>query len=141
MVLNQKPTGRASSMPKGLLAAGVSSLGITLLGAAVLAILVDKEFLEENKIGYGVMMILLIASYVGAIIAWRKIKHQRLVVCLSAGGIYFAILLSITALFFGGQYSAVGETALLVLCGSVLAVLTGLKNGSRKQHRIKSAYR
>jgi len=59
-----------------------------------------------------------------------------------SGIIYFATLLVITALFFGAQYSAVGETSLLVLCGSILAALTGKANGRvGKGRRLKYGHR
>ena len=142
MTLNQKPTGMASSIPRGLVISGLIGVITTLIGAAIVAYLVDKELLDELKIGYAIMVMLLLASYLSALTAWKKIKHRRIIVCLSAGGVYFGILLSITALFFGGQYQAVGETAMLVLCGSMLAAMSGLKGkSSSKYRRVKNAYR
>jgi len=140
MVLNQKPTGRTMSMPVGLAIGGAVSLGITLLGAAVLAKLVDQETLAWENVGYGVMVILLLASFFGAMSAWGRIRRQRLLVCAVSGVIYFGSLLSITALFFGGQYEAVGVTAALVLAGSIAAWLLGLRDGGRKK-KIRTAHR
>lgn len=138
MVVNQKPTGRATSIPGGLLFGAAISLGITLLAAAVLAKLVASEILEEKNIGYGVMLMLLIGAYTGALGAYGKVKRQRLKVCLLSGVVYFGILLSITALFFGGQYEAVGVTAILVLGGSMTAGLLGLRqNRGGKKRKIR----
>lgn len=136
MVVNQKPTGRALSMPAGLAFGGVISLGVTLITAAILAKLVDMEKLPWENIGYGITVLLLLASFSGAMAAYAKIKRQRLLVCAASGGIYFGILLSITAFFFGGQYEAVGVTAALVLSGSTAAGLLGLRDG-RKGKRGK----
>ena len=133
-----KATGKAYSMSGGLVIGTLMSLGVTLLGAAVLAKLIDGEILLENSIGYGIMVILVAASYLGAMMSYSKIKRQQLVVCMAAGLIYFLVLLSITALFFGGQYSAVGVTALLILCGCGLAVLSGThKNRGGKRLKMK----
>ncbi len=138
MVVNQKPTGRAASMPAGLAIGAAVSLGITLVFAAVLAKLVDMEKLPWENIGYGIIALLLSASFSGAMTAYAKVKRQRIPVCLISGAIYFGMLLSITALFFGGQYEAVGVTALLVLGGSAAAGLLGLRTGeSRKHHKIR----
>lgn len=126
MVVNQKPSGRASSVGAGLAWAGLTSLLMTLAGTGVVAALVSAEQLQQKHIGYGVMVVLLLASWVGAMVAWKKIKRQKLAVCLGAGGVYFAALLAITALFFGAQYSGVGETALLILCGSLLTAFAGI---------------
>lgn len=135
MVVNQKPTGRAMSMPGGLAIGGVTSLSVTLIIAAILAKLVEGETMPESSIGYGVMVLLMLASFAGAMVSCGKIKRQRLAVCLLSGVIYFLTLMAITALFFGGQYSAVGVTALLVLCGSALAILAGMGGKRGGKHR------
>lgn len=138
MTVTQKPTGRASSMPAGLAMGGLCSLGVTLLGSAVLAKLVSGEAMAESSIGYGVMVMLVLAAFLGAMVAFGRIKRRRMLVCLVSGAIYFAVLLSMTALFFGGQFSAVGVTALLILCGSALAALLGLRdNRGGKRRKIK----
>ncbi len=136
MVTNQKPTGRASSMPAGLLIGAAGSLIITLIAAFILAKLLDAETLPWENVGYGVMILLLLSSMVGALLAYGKIKRQRMMVCMLSGVIYFGILMSITALFFGGQYDSVGVTALLILggCGSVgLLGMREKRAGKRKK--------
>lgn len=138
MAFSKKPTGRASSMPAGLAMGGLCGLAVTLLGAGILAKLIDANTLPETSIGYGVMVILMLASFLGALLAYNKIKRQRMLVCMASGLSLFLILLSMTALFFGGQYSGVGVTALLILCGSGLAALLGLReNRGGKTRKIK----
>lgn len=139
MVVNQKPTGRATSMPAGLLFGAVVSMGMTLLAVSLIAKLVSSEYMKETQIGYGIMVALLAAAFVGALAAIGRIKRRRLMVCALSGLIYYLILLSITALFFGGQYEAVGVTGILVLGGSLLAAMTGGRSnrgGKRKKIRI-----
>lgn len=124
-----KPTGRAMSMPAGLAVGGLTSLGVTLAGVAVLAWLIHGERMEMESIGYGILVLLLIASYLGAITAFRKIRRRRMLVCAASGAVYLGSLLCIPALFFGGQYSGIGVTTLLVLAGSGCAGLLGLRQG------------
>ena len=124
MLHNHKATGRATSMPAGLLWGASVSLLVTLLGSAITALLLSKEILAESSVGYSAMIILMTAAYAGALTARGCIKRQHLMVCMLSGGIYFLSLLSVTALFFGGQFEAVGVTALLAMGGSVLALLT-----------------
>lgn len=134
--------GKATSMPVGFFLGGVASLAVTIVTSGILAWLVISQKLPENQIGYGVMVLLALASFSGAKVSYRKIKRQRLVVSMVAGAIYFGILLSMTALFFGGQYNAVGESALMVLCGCALAFL--LKKGekiSMKSGKRRKGYR
>ena len=140
MVVNQKPSGRASSMPSGLVTGLSVSLCATLLLAAVSAKLLDLQWIGEKDIGYCAMVILLTAPFVGSKAAQARIKHQRLMVCAISAGLYFLTLMGITALFFGGQYEAVGVTLLLILCGASLSLLTGNgknrggKRGKKRRH-------
>jgi len=142
MTINQKPTGTASSIPKGLALSGIVGLFTTILGSIMIAYMVNAEWIAESNIGYSIMILLTVTSFIAAIIAWKKIKHRRIVVCLLAGAVYYCILLSITALFFRGQYQGMLETALLVLCGSLLAAMIG---SNRKKHvhyaKPKNIYR
>jgi len=127
MIRNQKMSGRAVSMPAGLLFGATTSLGITILGSVIIAKLLDAEIIEENAVGYAVLVMLMTASFAGATISRNKIKRQYLIVCGLSGVIYYITLMGITALFFGGQYEAVGVTCILVMGGSVLALVAGKK--------------
>lgn len=125
MTVNRKPTGTASGIPAGLASGVITAAAVTLAGAAVTAKLIDAEVLGWNASGYSVLLILILASWLGALSAAGRIKRRRLAVCAATGALYFGMLLLTTALFFGGQYSGVGQTALLVFCGSMLGVFTG----------------
>ena len=140
MVVNRKVTGRARSVPNGLLLGGLTSLSITLLMTAGLTTVIEKEMLEQSNIGYGVMVMLLVASFLGAIVSSRTIKHRNLAMCLLSGVVYVVILMAITALFFGGQYQAVGVTSFLIFGGSAAAGLLEVKKG-RERGRNKKKHR
>ena len=135
MVINHKPTGRAASMPAGLLAGGICALAGTLVLSAILAKLVDMEVIPQDKIGYGIMVLLLLCAFLGANVACGRIKRQYLIVSAISAGIYFVVLICITALFFGGEYSGVGVTAMLVLCGSLLAAFARSGKGEGRKRR------
>lgn len=134
MVLNRKVTGTASAMPVGLAMGLAASLGITLVGSAILAWLVGSEKLGQGSIGYGSLVILLLASVLGAVTAFGKIRHRRMLVCVLSGVLYYGSLLCVTALFFGGQYQGMGVTALVVLGGCLCVALLGLGGGRRKKY-------
>lgn len=138
MAVNHKPTGRAASMPAGLLQGALVSIGITLSIAAILAKMLDSEKIGWENIGYGIVFLLLTASFLGAIAAYRKIKRQRIVVCAASGAIYFCVLLAVTALFFGGQYDGILVTFALIFTGSIMAGLLGLGHrGPKRMARKK----
>lgn len=135
MTVNRKPTGTASSIPAGLAWGGVTALGVTLLGALVTAKLIDSGAMEWSQSGYGVMVILILASWLGALTAAGRVKRRRLMICMGTGAVYLLLLLAMTALFFGGRYSGVGETGLLILCGSLLGVFTQMKGKTGKKRK------
>ena len=135
MVSNRKVSGRAVSLPAGVGIGTAGALGWTLIGACLLAKLIEGETLPETAVGYGAMLILLSASFLGAVLAFRKVKAKRLQVSLLAAAVYYLCLLATTAMFFGGQYTGMGVTALVVFSGSGAAILLGMGNGSRKRGR------
>ena len=135
MTVNRKPTGTAVPMPKGLAVGTLSAVAMTLAGCLVVSYLVDRQWLVWDSIGYAVLVILLLSAWTAAALASGMVKRQRLMVCLMAGGCYLLSLLAATALFFGGRYSGVGETGLLILCGSLLGVFTPTRRKNRKNIR------
>lgn len=140
MVAGSYSGGKTISIPKGILCGAAYSLITTMMLCAVTAYAVNKSYLQEKDIGYVIMLLLIVASYVGARKSYHKINRQKLKISLISGLLYMLQLLMITALFFGGQYRAVPETALLILCGSVLAAMRGNPVKKRK-HSQKIKYR
>ena len=120
-----KGTGRAMTMPGGIAVGTGISLCVTMALSLVVAWLVERGILRQENVGYGVMGVLLLSSAWGSAVAKSKVERKKNVVCLAAGGCYFLSLLAITASIFGGQYSAVGVTGLLILGGSGVAALMG----------------
>lgn len=140
MVANKKVTGTAWSMPGGLAwGAGISSV-ITLFGALIAAHLISSGMISQTNIGYCSMVILLLASFLGTRGAVKRIKHRTLFVSAMSAIIYYGLLLSCTALFFGGIYQGMGVTGLMVLSGAVVSVLMSTR-GEGRGHRRKGKIR
>ncbi len=132
----------ASSIPSGIAWGLVLSLIMTLVGVVVTAILLDKEWIKEEAVGYGAVITLMISTCAGAIMAAKRIKRLRMQMCLLSGGVYYVSLLIVTALFFGGQYEGMGVTALVVLGCAVATGFLGANGGIKKKTmRFKKAYR
>ena len=139
MVANKKVTGRASSVPGGLASGMLTGLVITLLASAFAAYLASREVLAQDMFGYCAMGVLVLASFAGAAVAVRRIKKMPLQMAVASGLLLYVMLISMTALFFGGQYDAMGITLVLVLIGSGAGgILASGKPVSRKRkyHRI-----
>lgn len=129
MTVNRKVTGTAASIPAGLMGGTLIALVMTLVGSVISGYLIAKEILAENSVGYCAMAILVVSSFVSSVFAFERIKRRILLICSASGAIYYALLLAMTALFFGGQYQGMGVTALMVLCGSGLALLLKMGQG------------
>lgn len=135
MVVNRKVTGTASTMPVGFALGLLCSLGITCGGAGIWALLAGRETLGENTVGFCAMVLILLSAVAGPAVAVGRIKRRRVFVCGISGILYFGTLLSMTALFFGGQYQGIGVTALLVLAGSTLVAMLGLRQERSASYR------
>lgn len=137
MSRKQNITGRTSSIPAGLAAGAIVSAGVTGLGTAVIAFLMNRETVSWESVGYGILIMILLSAYLGAMTAYHKIRRQKLAICTMSGLAYWGLLLLITALFFGGQYEAVGVTGLLVAGGCGCAAVTGTGQGKNKNPGIR----
>lgn len=139
MLLNRKPTGRAMSIPGGLAVAAGVSVSVTIAACLILTKLVVEEKLPMEHVGYGSMILLLTASFLGAVAAQGKIKHRKMLVCLLSGLVYYGILLGFTALFFGGQYTGIGVTGFLILggCGTAALVTAGQGTSRKNRHKVR----
>lgn len=127
MTYNHKVTGSALSMPTSFAIGVCISLGLTLILSAVLAKLISIEKVEWERVGYWIMAILLTASAVGTKATCIMIKRRKAMSCLIAGVLYWLGLLLITALFYGGQYTGIGISGILILCGCAVVCLLELR--------------
>lgn len=133
-MVNLKQTGRAMSMPKGILAGTLIAVITGIIGICITAKLIDMEIIPYHQIGYGVLITLIVSSWIGSVTSIKKIKRQKNIAALLTGICYYGMLIIMVAVFFGGKYNGVGETGLLILCGSVLPVFfdfTGKKRGKK----------
>lgn len=137
MFNNKMATGKTSGMSVGILIGVLVCIGVTLAGTVILAWLITTERMSENVVGYGAMGVLILSASLGALTASTKVRRLRTQVCLITGGIYYLILLSITALFFGGQYQGMGVAAILVIVGSSLTALLGIREKKSRKSKIK----
>lgn len=111
---------------------------VLLLGTAILAKLLELEWISEESMGYGVMVILMTSSFCGACRGKRKSNQHKLLIEAGIGGMYFLSLLALACFFFHGNYRGVGETFLLILCGSGLAYLAGNRGDRGKKWKKSS---
>lgn len=137
-----KRNGRTVSMPAGIVTGAAVSIAATLAGAAILALMLDREIIAWEQIGYGILILLPLAAAIGTSTAYKRICRQRMAVCLLSAAAFWGILLAITALFFGGRFEAVGVTGGLILAGSgCVMLLGGREKRAGKRRNRKNIHR
>lgn len=132
---NPKITGRAMSMPAGLAIGAAVSMAVTVAVSFIGAQLVINEVIPQEQIGFCALAALMLGAMLGAITSDRKIKSRRLLTCAISGAVYCAVLLGITALFFGARFDGVGATVLTVMLGCTAAAL--LPSGAGKNRKCR----
>ena len=115
---------------------------ISIIGVGVTALLIHSEAIPENGMGYGIVITLIVACIIGALFSVSKIQRLRLQMAMLFGVVYYLSLLGTNALFFGGQYSGMGVTALVVFGACSAVAFMGLSGGkTRKFNGLKKVYR
>lgn len=134
MVRSHIAVGRSVSAPTGLAIGVCLSLVLTVLMSVVMAKLISTEKLEWEKIGYAIIATLFIASLIGSKTACTIVKRRKLMICMTEGLLYWLTLLLMTALFFGGQYSGLGVSGIVIISASAVVSVLELKaeRGGRK---------
>lgn len=138
----KKGSVKTISLPVGIAIGVLVCFVVTLAGCAVVSWLIAGEHMAEDSVGIAAMVMLLIAAATGSLTASTAIKTKGLPVCMITGAGYYLLLLACTALFFGGQYHGVILSGLMILAGSGLVALLGLKGRKGAKRRFKiPAYR
>lgn len=136
-----KHTGKAWSIPGGMMISALISIITTFIFSVIIATFLYSEKITWEQAGYWIMGVLFTASFLGGKCAYAAIKRQRMIVSLMSGLLYWGILLCITALFFGGQFEAVGETAAIIGAGAGTAALVFGRIPTKQRKKARGAYR
>ena len=140
MLLKKKVPGRLLAIPGGLAIGLFVSLLITVSAAALIAWLLSAQKIGESGVNALGMLTHCISAVAGSVIANVLVKRMRLQVCLISGVSYYIFLLGITALFFGGEYSGLGISAIIILVSSA-AVAFFPDKGKGKWKISRKGYR
>ena len=131
----KKQTGQAPSTVRAIGYGTALATIWTLVCAMILAKLIDGEVLAMEKVGYGSMATQLSAVFVGATAAYRRGGHMGMSCGQAVGLSYYLLLLLVNALFFGGHFTGMGITLMLVALASGGAVLAAGRGSGRKPRR------
>ena len=132
-----KANGRAASVPAGMAMAAAASMILTVVLSVLIAYFMNQGKISWEQAGYWIMAMLFISAFVGGKLAYSAVKRQRLFISFMSGIIYWGLLLCITALFWGGNYGPIWETAGIIGAGCLTSALL---KGGRSRKKNKRAY-
>ena len=133
MIQNQKSRANTSNLTKCIAVGTLSSMCSTILGVCIAAWLLVSEKFDENAINYITLLVLLFSSAAGVYISTLLTQEKHIIVGMSVGLLFLLTLLGITALFFKGSYSGVGENALVITAGAISVVLLRKNNRTNRK--------
>ena len=114
----------------------VTGILFLTVSAAILSTLMLNGSIPEKRMNYFILVQMIVSVFLGTVIGRKGAGEYRKTVCIITGITIFCFLLLATAVLFGGKYTGVGETGLLILCGCVLPFF--VKSNSKKTKRAGS---
>jgi putative membrane protein (TIGR04086 family) len=112
---------KSSGTLMGLAMGGLFFILAMLVAVAATSMLIYRKTMGIEQGSYGVVLALLISSFVGGLTTVSIAGEKPLLMSLVSGGIHFILLLLLKLSFFNGSFSNVFLTMIVVLCGSVVA--------------------
>ena len=137
MNLKQNGKMKRDSVVGGLTVGAVTSVAVTLCCAAVSAAMISTGKIGENVTSYISIGILLLATLIGTLTASAGVQDKKLYTGLAIAAIYFILLLSMTALFFDGQYERITVTSFVLLLGAIGGAYLRIGKGSSGKCRMR----
>jgi hypothetical protein len=132
-------TKKNVNLPLGI-GIGLSvALILTLIGAVVVTSMLSAQQMEVEAMDFGIVPVQFIATFAGATVSMVCIGKMKMQVSLITAGMYLLVLLAANAIFFGGAYSGVGGSTLVVAISGVAAAF--VSNGGGKFLKQKPKYK
>ena len=131
----KKVTGTAPSLLRAVSSGITASCVCAILWAAVLAKLLDGEVIKMESVGYWAMAAHVTAALAGSLFAAGRAGHRRALTMGITGVGYYICLLLVNALFFGGRFTGLGVTFLLVAAAVGVGTLTAGKGSAGTRRR------
>lgn len=112
--------GRAPSRGKQLLKGLAWATGWTAAASLAAAWMLEREFLKMEQVGYGSMGILLVCGWILGRNGAMGEGARRLISAGIGTAVFFACLLGVNWMFFGGKTDGFGVTLAVLLVGTAL---------------------
>lgn len=121
--MSKKEYRNTMSIPAAVGVGTVISTIVMLIGAIVITLLISNELISDQSMDYGVLALTMLSAILGCSVSNVVAKRRLLIVSVCTAVTFLLVLISITAIFYGGQYSAIPVMAQVILGGGVSSVL------------------
>lgn len=111
------------SLPFAVCAGTGVGVLVMVIGVFLITLLIHNETIESNSIGYFVLADTFISAMLGCITSIIIAKRKMLIISLLTSIAIMVVFVSITALFFGGQFSGVPVTFVVIIGAGISAAL------------------
>ena len=131
----KKAKGTATAIPIGVLWGVIISLLMTIISALMLTWLTLNGITDQEKLGYSIMVSILLATMIGSFVSSTLVKRRKLLICWVTGMAYYITLLGINALLLGRNFQGVIAEGLLITAGSLIS---GILQFMKQRHKENS---
>lgn len=133
----QTKKAKEASIPAVLLTGFGISWAVTVCAAVTETFLVAGEQIGEGMMTTWAVGTVILAVFIGALVASIKSNSRKLAISLICGGSYFVSLLCVNLLFYGGSFQGIWASILTILGASLLAGLLSLRQRPNSFKRKK----
>ena len=142
MSFKKKQSVRSGDPAAAIAIGAVAALILSIALCAVITGVVSSGNTDIQSVGIWIYAVQGVCCFLGAMAGAIVAAGKRMQVCLLTALAYFLCLLAMTALLFGGQYSGVIMSAMMVMLGGLAAGLLGIRTKKgMKIKGIKRSYR
>ena len=116
---------RKNNFGRNMICGVAVSLLTMVVSIAIFAALIQSETITVGWCGYCAVGIHLMSIIIGVCVALKGEKRNAIWISLMLAIMYCAVLITMTALVFGGQYCGISATVCVILTGCLIPIIMG----------------
>lgn len=114
-----------------------AALFLTLIGATVIASMINRGILEANNISFISIGVWFVSSFAGMFLYSKFTKTKSIPAALMIAGIYTFVLLGLKIIMFDAPFAGIGKGIAAILVGVLAGSVLFLKQKSVNKVKIK----
>ncbi len=132
-----KQTTKSNDVLLAVSLGALFSILLTMIGAAVIASMINRGILEADRISIIAIGVWCISSFAGIFINSKVTKTKSISVALITAGIYTFILFVLKIMMFDAPFAGIGKGITSILVGVLAGTFLFFKQKSDKRMKFK----